>query len=41
MKKFIVAAVAACSFIIAEAQLKTPAPSPTQTVKQDFRAFFR
>jgi len=36
MQKFIVAAIAACSFIVAEAQLKTPAPSPTQTVKQDF-----
>lgn len=36
MKKFIFAAIAACSFIIAEAQLKTPAPSPTQNVKQDF-----
>ncbi|HKO81689.1 MAG TPA: DUF2911 domain-containing protein [Chitinophagaceae bacterium] len=36
MKKFIFAAIAACSFIIAEAQLKTPAPSPTQTIKQDF-----
>ncbi len=36
MKKFIFAAVAACSFIIADAQLKTPAPSPSQTIKQDF-----
>lgn len=36
MKKLLIAAVAACSFIIADAQLKTPAPSPTQTVKQDF-----
>ena len=36
MKKFIFAAIAACSFIIADAQLKTPAPSPTQTIKQDF-----
>ena len=29
-------AVAACSLMVSEAQLKTPAPSPTQTVKQDF-----
>lgn len=36
MKKLIFAAIAACSFIIADAQLKTPAPSPPQTIKQDF-----
>jgi hypothetical protein len=36
MKKLLIAAVAACSFIVADAQLKTPAPSPTQTIKQDF-----
>ena len=36
MKKLLFAAIAACSFIIVDAQLKTPAPSPTQTVKQDF-----
>lgn len=36
MKKLFFAALAACSFIIADAQLKTPAPSPAQTVKQDF-----
>lgn len=36
MKKFIFAAIAACSLINTEAQLKTPAPSPTQTIKQDF-----
>ena len=36
MKKLIFAAMAACTFIIADAQLKTPAPSPTQTIKQDF-----
>jgi hypothetical protein len=36
MKKIIFAAIAACSLIVSEAQLKTPAPSPTQTVKQDF-----
>src|SRR5687767_5090855 len=36
MKKIIFAALAACTFIVADAQLKTPAPSPTQTVKQDF-----
>ncbi len=36
MKKILIAAVAACSCIVADAQLKTPAPSPTQTIKQDF-----
>ena len=36
MKKLIFSAIAACSFIIAAAQLKTPAPSPAQTIKQDF-----
>ena len=36
MKKLIFAAMAACTFFIADAQLKTPAPSPTQTIKQDF-----
>jgi len=36
MKKFVFAAIAACSFICADAQLKTPAPSPTQSLKQDF-----
>jgi hypothetical protein len=36
MKKLVFAAIAACSFIIVDAQLKTPAPSPTQTIKQDF-----
>ena len=36
MKKLFFAAIAAFSFIIADAQLKTPAPSPTQTLKQDF-----
>lgn len=37
MRKLIIAAFAACIFSLAtEAQLKTPAPSPTQTVKQDF-----
>ena len=36
MKKFVFAAVAACSFIFVNAQLKTPAPSPTQSIKQDF-----
>ena len=36
MKKIIFAAIAACSFFIADAQLKTPAASPTQTIKQDF-----
>ena len=36
MKKLIFAAMAACTFFIADAQLKTPAPSPSQTIKQDF-----
>lgn len=36
MKKLIFAAMAACTFFIADAQLKTPAPSPSQTLKQDF-----
>lgn len=36
MKKIIFAAIATCSFMLANAQLKTPAPSPTQTIKQDF-----
>lgn len=36
MKKIIFSAIAACGFMIAGAQLKTPAPSPTQTIKQDF-----
>jgi len=36
MKKILFLAIALAGFCIAEAQLKTPAPSPTQTVKQDF-----
>jgi hypothetical protein len=36
MKKFLFAALAACFLFSADAQLKTPAPSPTQTIKQDF-----
>ncbi|MBI5858542.1 MAG: DUF2911 domain-containing protein [Sphingobacteriales bacterium] len=36
MRKHVLAAIAACSLFIADAQLKTPAPSPTQTLKQDF-----
>ena len=36
MKKLFIAAFALCTLLSAEAQLKTPAPSPTQTVKQDF-----
>lgn len=36
MKKMIFASLAALCFFIAEAQLKTPAPSTTQTIKQDF-----
>lgn len=36
MKKIILAAGAAFMLLSAAAQLKTPAPSPTQTIKQDF-----
>lgn len=36
MKKLILAAAAVFILCSADAQLKTPAPSPTQTVKQDF-----
>lgn len=36
MKKLLIAAVAVCATFIAGAQLKTPAPSPTQLIKQDF-----
>jgi hypothetical protein len=36
MKKLFITAIAAFTFFIADAQLKTPAPSPTQTIKQDF-----
>ena len=36
MKKLIFSVIVACVLFTAEAQLKTPAPSPTQNVKQDF-----
>ncbi len=36
MKKIFMAAIAAFGLFAADAQLKTPAPSPTQTIKQDF-----
>jgi hypothetical protein len=36
MKKVFITALAVCSLLSAGAQLKTPAPSPTQTIKQDF-----
>lgn len=36
MKKIFFTAIAAISLVISEAQLRTPAPSPTQTIKQDF-----
>ncbi|HEX5652350.1 MAG TPA: DUF2911 domain-containing protein [Chitinophagaceae bacterium] len=36
MKKIILTAIAAFALLTADAQLKTPAPSPAQTVKQDF-----
>lgn len=35
-QKLILSAMAALFFTATEAQLKTPAPSPTQTIKQDF-----
>jgi hypothetical protein len=36
MKRLLLSAVAALMIISSNAQIKTPAPSPTQTVKQDF-----
>jgi hypothetical protein len=36
MKKLFLTSLAALCLFVAEAQLKTPAPSPTQTIKQDF-----
>lgn len=36
MKKVFLTSLAALCLFMAEAQLKTPAPSPTQTIKQDF-----
>ncbi|MGH2552219.1 MAG: DUF2911 domain-containing protein, partial [Chitinophagaceae bacterium] len=36
MKKYYFTAIALFSLFFSEAQLKTPAPSPTQTIKQDF-----
>jgi Protein of unknown function (DUF2911) len=36
MKKFIVLALSVVSFVAAAQNVKTPAPSPTQTIKQDF-----
>ncbi|HQV60587.1 MAG: DUF2911 domain-containing protein [Chitinophagaceae bacterium] len=36
MKKLLFTSIAAVSLLMAEAQLKTPAPSTTQTIKQDF-----
>jgi hypothetical protein len=36
MKKILFTTIAVCGLMMAEAQLKTPAPSPTQTIKQDF-----
>jgi Protein of unknown function (DUF2911)/Tetratricopeptide repeat len=36
MKKLFITTIAAFTLFITEAQLKTPAPSPTQTIKQDF-----
>ncbi|HWR33258.1 MAG TPA: DUF2911 domain-containing protein [Chitinophagaceae bacterium] len=36
MRKLLLTAFAVFTLFIADAQLKTPAPSPTQTIKQDF-----
>jgi len=36
MKKIFITSLAVCTLLFAEAQLRTPAPSPTQTIKQDF-----
>jgi len=36
MKKIIITAAAVFALLSADAQLRTPAPSPTQTIKQDF-----
>jgi hypothetical protein len=36
MKKVVITALAVFSLFVTEAQLRTPAPSPTQTIKQDF-----
>jgi hypothetical protein len=37
MKKILLALVAVAAIMTAQAQgIKTPAPSPTQTIKQDF-----
>jgi Protein of unknown function (DUF2911) len=36
MKKMYITLIAVALFFIADAQIKTPAPSPPQTVKQDF-----
>jgi hypothetical protein len=36
MRKLSLSIIAAFAFLMSDAQLKTPAPSPTQTIKQDF-----
>ena len=36
MKKVFLSAIAAFTILVSDAQLKTPAPSPGQTIKQDF-----
>ena len=36
MKKIIITAIAVCTLFFSEAQLNTPQPSPTQTIKQNF-----
>lgn len=36
MRKLFIACIASVLFFIADAQIKTPAPSPPQTIKQDF-----
>lgn len=36
MKKLFITAIAVCTILFTEAQLTTPQPSPTQTIKQNF-----
>lgn len=36
MKKLFITTIAACALFISDAQLNTPQPSPTQTIKQNF-----
>src|SRR4029079_15502023 len=36
IKRCVITVIAAISICVADAQVKTPAPSPPQTIKQDF-----